>query len=111
MSAFDDILADDEALFEDVDGMPGVEEFIYWERGKTPIKVSGQVFREPAELAAKYGIVVRGIVVRVSKTKVTRINSPGDGVEIPFDIGSKAERHTVKQIVKQDAGGFELLIG
>lgn len=111
MSAFDDILAADEALFEDVDGMPGAEEFEYWPKGGDPITVSGVVIRNALELQAKYGIAIRAIVVRVSKSSVSRINSPGDSVKIAFDIGDDAQRHTVKQILTQDAGGFTLLIG
>jgi len=111
MSAFDDILADDEALFEDEDGFPGVEWFTYWPKGGSPVRVSGSVFRDALELQAKYGIAVRAIVVRVRKSRITRVNSPGDSIEIPFDLGDTAQRHTVKQILQQDAGGFTLLIG
>ena len=111
MSAFDDILADDAALFTDADGFPGVESFTYWPKGGTPKTVSGLVTRDALELQGKYGIAIRAIVVFVSKQDVAKVNSPGDSIEIPFDLGDTAQRHTVKQILQQDAGGFTLLIG
>ena len=111
MSAFDDILADDAALFIDADGFPGVESFTYWPKGGTPVTVSGPVTRDAIELQAKYGIAIRAIVVFVSVADVPRVNSPGDAITIAFDYGKTPERMPVKQILQQDAGGFTLLIG
>ena len=111
MSAFDDILAADESLFEDEDGFPGVESFTYWPKDGTPLAVTGTVIRDALELQAKYGIAIRAIVLRVAKSKVDKVNSPGDAITIAFDIGKTPDRMPVKQILQQDTGGFTLLIG
>lgn len=110
MSAFDDILADDAELLSDADAFPGVETFKLLRHGKAPVSVTGPVFRDPAELMARYNIAERGIVVFIASSLVDKIDSPGDAVEIAFDYGGTAERHGITQILKQDAGGWELLL-
>lgn len=112
MGLMDDVSAiTDKLAFCNADNMLGVESFTYWPKGGTPKTVSGPVTRDALELQAKYGIAIRAIVVFVSKQDVPHVNSPGDSIEIPFDLGDTAARHTVKQILQQDAGGFTLLIG
>ena len=110
MSAFDDILIDDEQLINDPDAFPGVEQFKLLRHGKPPVTLYGSVWRNPADLMSLYAIAERGIVVRISAADVDKIDSPGDAVEIAFDYGGTAERHGITQILKQDAGGWELLL-
>lgn len=112
MGLMDDVqLITDKLAYCNADNMLGVESFTYWPKGGTPIVISGPVERNTLELQAKYGIAIRAITVWVSKQDVENVNSPGDSIEIPFDLGDTAQRHTVKQILTQDAGGFTLLIG
>lgn len=111
MSAFDDILEDDAALFADADGFPGTETFTYHRHGKASVRMSGPVFRDPPEFDPSKMANVRHIRVFVAKAQIPSVDCPGDTIELAATLGGTAEKHTVKEILNQDAGGFKLLVG
>lgn len=111
MSEFDQILEDDAALFADADGFPGVETFALIRAGKSSVSVTGPVFRDPPAIDPQDGIARRAVRVFVSSSFTSSIDCSADSIEIAYDRGGKVERHAIKDILQQDAGGWELLIG
>ncbi len=110
MSAFDDILEGDAALVADADAFPGVETFKYHRHGKGIKVVSGPVFRDPTTFDPVRMAPAKRLRVWVSREQIPSVDCPGDKVEIAETLGGKVETFTVKEIINQDAGGWELLL-
>lgn len=92
------------------DQFPGVESFTYHRRGSGALTVNGPVFRDPPEFDPGRMANVQRVRVFVSKAQVPSVDCPGDVVELAETLGGPVEKHAVKEILNQDAGGWELLL-
>ena len=110
MSAFDDMLEADAAIEADTDQFPGVETFTYHRDGAGAKRVTGSVFRERTEFDPVRMAPAKRLVVRVSKSQIASVDSPGDCVEVASILGGTPQKFSVKEILSQDAGVWELLL-
>lgn len=106
MSAFDDILASDAAIFTDPTLMPGVETITYTPSEGDEKTITAQVFRAvPVMTEMGPSKVVRIIVNRADVPVVTK---NVDRVGVSLRVGETANEFVVSEIINQDAGAFEL---
>lgn len=96
--------------FSSGDQFLGVETFTYHPRGGSPVTVTGSVFRDPTAFDPARMTNMRRLRVFISKTQIEQVDCPGDEVELAETLGRRAERYAVKEILSQDAGGWELLL-
>lgn len=107
--SFDDLLAQDAAIFTDADASAEVESVEFTPHGGTARTMSVQVFRNsPAEVEGRVLIGTQIFMQRHATLGALTINPGGDRVKIAKRRGGTAELHKVVAILSEDAGGFML---
>ena len=115
MGFLDDALAEDAAIFVDLDGFG--EEVTYTPRVGDAREINAQVQREVRETDEDYqGSLVPSIIVEVRNSATLgissdEVNTGGDKITLAERIGGTARAMLITEVLSQDAGIMRLRLG